>query len=59
MADGTLKNGEYFGSIHRVSADMLEKESNNGWTFWNIEKRGKLVSIDKLRESYHQKMTLA
>ncbi len=58
MADGTLKNGKYFGSIHRVSADMLEKESNNGWTFWNIEKNGKLVSIDELRNLYFQKATL-
>ena len=59
MADGSLKNGKYFGSIHKVSADMLEKESNNGWTFWNIEKNGKLISIDKLRELYFQKTTLA
>ena len=58
MADGSLKNGKYFGSIHRVSADMLEKESNNGWTFWNVEKKGRLISIDKLREKYAQKITL-
>ena len=59
MADGTLKNGKYFGSIHKVSADMLNRESNNGWTFWNIEKNGKLVSIDKLRELYFQEAVLA
>ena len=58
MADGTLKNGKHFGSIHKVSAQMLEKENNNGWTFWNIEKRGKLVSIDDIREKYFQEMTL-
>ena len=59
MADGTLKNGKYIGSIHRVSADMLGKESNNGWAFWYIEENGKLLSIDKLRELYFQKMTSA
>ena len=57
MADGTLKNGKYSGSIHRLSADMLAKESNNGWTFWNVERKGKLVSIDKLRELYFHKKT--
>ncbi len=59
MADGTLKNGKYFGSIHKVSAEMLERESNNGWIFWNVQKNGKLVSIDSLRELYFQETTLA
>ena len=58
MSDGVLKNGKYFGSIHKVSADMLGKESNNGWTFWNIEKKGELVSIDTLRELYFQEKVL-
>ena len=58
MADGTLKNGRYFGSIHAVSAQMLDKESNNGWSFWYVEKRNKMVSIDTLRERYFQKMSL-
>ena len=58
MADGTLKNGKYFGSIHSVSAQMLDKENNNGWLFWYTEKRNKMISIDALREKYFQEMSL-
>ena len=58
MADGTVKNGKHFGSIHSVSAQMLNKESNNGWLFWFIEKSDELVSIDSLRERYFQEMSL-
>ena len=56
MADGTLKNGKYSGSIHAVSAKMLEKENHNGWTFWYVERRGKLVSIDGYREQGFKKV---
>ena len=52
MADGTLKNGKHSGSIHTVSAKVLNKESHNGWDFWNVERRGKLISIDQFREKY-------
>lgn len=58
MADGTLKNGKYSGSIHSVSAQMLNKKSNNGWSFWYVEKREKLISIDTLREQYFREMSL-
>ena len=43
------------GSIHKISADYLKKQSNNGWKFWYVERNGKLVSIDKLREEYIKK----
>ena len=52
MADGTLKNGKHSGSIHLVSAKMLKKESFNGWAFWYMERKGRLISIDKLRGQY-------
>jgi len=52
MADGTLKNGKYAGSIHSVSAKMLNKENHNGWLFWNIERKGKLISIDQIRQKF-------
>ena len=54
MADGTVKNGKHFGSIHFVSAQMIDKQSNNGWLFWYIQKRNKMISIDLLREKYYQ-----
>ena len=57
MADGTLKNGKYSGSIHKVSAKMLNKESHNGWDFWYIARKGKLISIDKFREKYFNTIT--
>lgn len=55
MADGTLKNGKYSGSIHKVSAKMLNKENHNGWNFWNVQRKNKLISIDKLRDKYFVK----
>ena len=58
MADGTLKNGKYFGSIHKVSAQMLAKEANNGWTFWYLKKGKRMISIDTLREHYFREMSL-
>ena len=55
LADGTINlNGE-FGSIHSLSAKILNKESNNGWDFWNVIRDGKLVSIDNLRYDYAKK----
>ena len=56
MADGTLKNGKYSGSIHAVSAKMLKQDSHNGWTFWYVERKGQLISIDKYRKRYFKKI---
>ena len=52
MADGTVKNGKHYGSIHRVSAKMMNKENYNGWSFWNVSRKGQLISIDKFRERF-------
>ena len=43
------------GSIHRVSAEILGKPSNNGWTYWFVERDNNLKSIDDLREEYAEK----
>ena len=56
MADGTLRNGKYSGSIHAVSAKMLKRENHNGWTFWHVERKGRLISIDRYRERYFKKI---
>ena len=55
MADGTLKNGRYFGSIHKVSAQLLKKENHNGWMFWNLIHKNQLISIDHLRRLFFKK----
>ena len=52
MADSSIMNGEGVGSIHSLSAKMLNKESNNGWTFWFVERENDLVLIDDIRQNY-------
>lgn len=42
-------------SIHKVSATMLNKQSNNGWTFWYVKRKCNLVSINDLRTEYIEK----
>ena len=37
-ADATLKWDNKVGSIHRISAEILGKASNNGWTYWYTKK---------------------
>jgi modification methylase len=48
-ADGTLALGAIVGSIHKIGALTQGFPSCNGWTFWNVERQGKLVSIDEFR----------
>ncbi|WP_229657393.1 site-specific DNA-methyltransferase [Thermogymnomonas acidicola] len=50
MADATVTCGGLTGSIHRVSAQLLGKDANNGWHFWFVEREGTMVSIDELRQ---------
>ena len=52
QADSSIESNGFVGSIHKVSAQLLGKESNNGWTFWYVKQKGKLVSIDDLREDF-------
>jgi modification methylase len=35
-----------------MSAKVQGKESSNGWTFWHLEKEGKLELIDDLRTEF-------
>src|SRR5271165_617717 len=48
-ADGTLVCGTARGSIHQVGAAVQNAPSCNGWTFWHIERDGRLLPIDALR----------
>ncbi len=48
-ADGTIIAGAVRGSIHQVGAAVQNAASCNGWSFWHIERDGRLVTIDTLR----------
>lgn len=53
LANASIETDDGFvASIHKVSATYLKKQSNNGWKFWYVERKGKLISIDQLREQY-------
>lgn len=50
-ADGTIIAGAHRGSIHQVGAAVQNAASCNGWTFWHIEREGRLVALDHVREA--------
>lgn len=49
-ADGSLVCADATGSIHRMAAHVQGIDACNGWTFWQFESNGALVSIDLLRQ---------
>ncbi|MGH6871056.1 MAG: site-specific DNA-methyltransferase [Rhizomicrobium sp.] len=49
-ADGTLVCSDATGSIHQIAAHVQGLDACNGWTFWQYEHKGNLVSIDVLRQ---------
>lgn len=55
-ADGTLSLGQIVGSIHKVGALAQGLPACNGWTFWHVEKDGKLVCIDDMRTEIRASM---
>lgn len=48
-ADGSLTAGPTRGSIHQVGARLQNAPSCNGWTFWHLERAGRLVPLDAIR----------
>ena len=48
-ADGALAVGAAVGSIHKIGALVQGLPACNGWTFWHIERAGRLTPIDDLR----------
>ena len=54
-ADASIICNDIVGSIHRVSAEIQSKASNNGWTYWYIENGNGMVSIDEIRMEYSDK----
>jgi modification methylase len=49
-ADGTIISADHRGSIHRVAAALQGAAACNGWTFWMVERNGRPVPIDLLRQ---------
>jgi modification methylase len=50
-ADGSLLMAGIVASIHKAGALAQGLPACNGWVFWNVERAGKLVSIDDMRGS--------
>ncbi len=48
-ADGALATGPAVGSIHKIGALVQGLPACNGWTFWHVEREGRLKLIDDLR----------
>ncbi len=55
LADGTILYEGEAGSIHSISAKVLNKTNNNGWDFWYVARDGVLKSINDLRYFYAKK----
>ena len=55
-ADGAVTLGPAIGSIHKIGALAQGLPACNGWTFWHVERAGKLLSIDELRASLRAAM---
>lgn len=55
-ADGSLAARDATGSIHQIGAFVQGAPACNGWTFWHVEQRGKLVPIDVYRQQLRAEM---
>ena len=51
-ADGSIQCGPNEGSIHKVGAALQNAPSCNGWSFWHVEERGRLKTVDWFRQEY-------
>jgi modification methylase len=58
-ADGSLIAADNTGSIHSVGAAVQGAPACNGWTFWHIEQKGKLVPIDLYRQQVRAELAQA
>lgn len=55
QADSSLSFNGTVGSIHKISAKILKKENNNGWSYWYVKREQGMISIDQLRHDYEKK----
>ncbi|MFZ0605081.1 MAG: modification methylase, partial [Roseiarcus sp.] len=44
------------GSIHKIGALVQGLPACNGWTFWHLERGGRLTPIDELRAAMRATM---
>ena len=58
-ADGALSAGPAVGSIHKIGALVQGLPACNGWTFWHVERAGRLSPIDDLRANIRAMMRAA
>jgi modification methylase len=58
-ADGAVTLGDAVGSIHRMGALAQGLEACNGWTYWHVETKGGLTSIDSFRSEIRAAMSVA
>ena len=58
-ADGSIVHNGVQGSIHRLGAEVQGRSACNGWTFWHVEREGKLEPIDTLREKARRELGAA
>jgi len=57
--DGAVGLGPAVGSIHKVGALAQGLPACNGWTFWHVERGGRLTLIDDIRASMRATMRAA
>lgn len=55
-SDGTLITDKVKGSIHQVGAGVQGAPACNGWTFWHVENKGELTSIDVFRQQVREEL---
>jgi modification methylase len=58
-ADGALAAGPAVGSIHKIGALVQGLPACNGWTFWHVERAGRLMPIDDFRHNMRATMRAA
>ena len=58
-ADGALALGSVIGSIHKIGALAQGLPACNGWTYWHVERAGRLVLVDDMRASIRASMRQA
>ena len=51
-ADSSIICARGEGSIHKLGAMLQGAPSCNGWTFWHVERGGRLEPIDTLRQQW-------
>ena len=55
FADASIEAGNVRGSIHKIGAALQNLPSCNGWTYWHIERKGKIIPINDLRQQLYPK----